>query len=122
MRQFNELDFLFHLALAKPTKNDLFVILLTALSKAFQDSWSHMCHRSEVRQHGIEMHERIFKAIRAKDPRPARRATRENLNRFLEDASQFSNLSSSRPATMAGPDPDTLRPHGEDGGSCEPDV
>jgi GntR family transcriptional repressor for pyruvate dehydrogenase complex len=86
MRRYNSLDFDFHLSLAKCTKNSLFVILMTALSGAFKSNWEHMHQRADVRGHGIQMHEKILKAIRSRDARQARRATRENLEAFLAHA------------------------------------
>jgi len=88
VRRYSDLDFEFHLSLAKCTKNSLFVILMTALSGAFKSNWEHMHRHAKVREHGIQMHERILKAIRSRDPRQARRATRENLEAFLADANQ----------------------------------
>lgn len=95
--RFNQLDFQFHLALAKCTKNDLFVILFSRLSDALMSAWARMCLRSEVRQHGIQMHEKIFEAIRVRDARAARRATRENLKCFLVDASAMAQVNESQP-------------------------
>lgn len=88
MHRYNDLDFEFHLSLAKCTKNALFVILVTALSGSFKSNWSHMHQKADVRKHGIEMHDRILKAIRSRDPRLARKATRENLVAFIADASR----------------------------------
>ncbi|HZT31175.1 MAG TPA: FadR/GntR family transcriptional regulator [Bryobacteraceae bacterium] len=88
MHRYNDLDFQFHLFLAKCTKNALFVILMSALSGSFKSSWTHMHQKAEVRTHGIQMHERILKAIRSRDPRLARKATRENLEAFMADASR----------------------------------
>jgi DNA-binding FadR family transcriptional regulator len=84
--RYNELDFEFHQTLAKATRNHFFMILLTALSDAFQGAWSHTHNRAENRGHGIEMHERILNAVRAHDSAAARQATRENLSAFLVDA------------------------------------
>lgn len=84
--RYNQLDFEFHQTLAKCTRNRFFIMLVTALSDAFQGTWSHTHHRSENRGHGIEMHEKILNAIRTHDPVAARQATRENLSAFLVDA------------------------------------
>ena len=86
LARYNQLDFEFHQALAKCTRNNFFVILVAALSDAFKGTWNQTHHRSENRGHGIEMHERILNAIRAHDPTAARQATRENLSAFLIDA------------------------------------
>jgi GntR family transcriptional repressor for pyruvate dehydrogenase complex len=84
--RYNDLDFEFHLTLARSTKNEFFVILLAALSGAFISSWALMHVSAEVRGHGLHMHDRILEAIRAHDPRRARRCTRDNLRAFLADA------------------------------------
>jgi GntR family transcriptional regulator, transcriptional repressor for pyruvate dehydrogenase complex len=85
---YNELDFQFHVALAKCTGNDFFVVLLTALSGAFKGAWSHTHNHPEVREHGLEMHEAIMRAIRAGKGNAARQATRNNLKAFLADVEQ----------------------------------
>lgn len=86
LERFNQLDFEFHQTLARCTCNDLFVILVAALSDAFKTTWNRTHHLSENRGHGIEMHDRILNAIRAHDPVAARQATRDNLSAFLLDA------------------------------------
>jgi GntR family transcriptional repressor for pyruvate dehydrogenase complex len=84
VRRYNDQDFDFHLKLAKSTKNELFAVLLTALTGSFLDSWDHLHNQPETRRQGIQMHQRILKAVRAKDPRAARKATRNNLKAFLK--------------------------------------
>lgn len=86
LRKYNDLDFEFHVMLARCTKNEFFVILLTALSSAFKSSWAHTHVHAEVRGHGMDMHEKIMDAIRSHDARRARRSTRDNLRAFLADA------------------------------------
>lgn len=87
LRKYNDLDFEFHVMLAHCTKNEFFVILLTALSGAFMSSWAQMHVHSEVRCHGLRMHEKIMDAIRSHDAKKARLCTRDNLRAFLADAS-----------------------------------
>jgi GntR family transcriptional regulator, transcriptional repressor for pyruvate dehydrogenase complex len=84
VREYNDIELQFHVFLAKCTKNEFFVILLNALSNAFSESWTDIHSRRETRRQGVDLHSRILAAISAKDPRAARRATRENLRAFLE--------------------------------------
>jgi GntR family transcriptional regulator, transcriptional repressor for pyruvate dehydrogenase complex len=86
LRRYNDLEFDFHLTLAKCTKNDLFVALLSALSGAFHESWTCIHDRAEARSGGVELHSKILKAVRAKDPQAARAATSDNLKAFLQAA------------------------------------
>ncbi len=84
LRSYNNLEFQFHVSLARCTKNELFVVLLSALSEAFKRSWTDIHAHSATRRHGVELHRNILNAIRSRDPRKARRATRENLKAFLK--------------------------------------
>jgi GntR family transcriptional regulator, transcriptional repressor for pyruvate dehydrogenase complex len=84
--EFEKVDLQFHLTLAKCTRNELFVILLGALSDALITAWASTVQREEVRKHAIQMHEKILQAILSGDARAARQATRDSLHCFLEDA------------------------------------
>ena len=84
LRSYNGLEFQFHVSLARCTKNELFVVLLSALFGAFNKSWSNIHCQPEARKHGVELHRGILSAIRSGDPRRARRATRDNLKAFLK--------------------------------------
>lgn len=84
LRRYNGIEFQFHVGLARCTKNELFVVLLSALFGAFAKSWSNIHAHSETRKEGVEFHRGILDAIRSGDPRRARRATRENLKAFLK--------------------------------------
>jgi GntR family transcriptional repressor for pyruvate dehydrogenase complex len=99
--RYNEIDFDFHLALAKCTRNNFFVLLITALSGAFKGTWSHMHHQPEIRRHGLEMNEKILDAIRAADPVAARHTTRENLTTFLADAESVQHADAPQAKTRA---------------------
>lgn len=102
MREYNQVELQFHLSLAQCTKNEFFVVLLNALSDAFSESWSDIHSRLETRKQGVDLHARILAAVSAKDPRAARRATRENLKAFLE-ASPGSCCGPSKPAKADRP-------------------
>ncbi|MCZ2079486.1 MAG: FadR family transcriptional regulator [Bryobacterales bacterium] len=99
LRRYNELEFDFHLTLARCTKNELFVILLSALSGAFHQSWACIHNRPETRKQGVELHRKILKAVREKDSRAARQATDNNLEAFLQASLE--------------PDPEKARNHQE---------
>ncbi len=86
--EFERIDLQFHLAVAESTRNELFVLLLSALSDALLTAWARISQRAEVRERGIQMHDKMFSAIRQRDPQGARRATRENLDRFLADVAR----------------------------------
>jgi GntR family transcriptional regulator, transcriptional repressor for pyruvate dehydrogenase complex len=90
LARYNDLDFQFHLMLAKCTHNDFFVVLMTALSEAFKSTWNRLHVHADVRSHGMELHDKILNAIRARDPHAARQATQENLKAFLADAEEKS--------------------------------
>jgi hypothetical protein len=59
---------------------------MTALAGAFKSNWEHQ--HAKVREHGIQMNERILKAIRSRDP-VRRGEPRERIwKAFLVDANQ----------------------------------
>lgn len=84
LRYYNALEFQFHLNLARATKNELFVVLLSALFGAFNRSWCDIHAASATRKQGVELHRGILTALRSGNASRARRATRENLKAFLK--------------------------------------
>jgi GntR family transcriptional repressor for pyruvate dehydrogenase complex len=104
LRCYNELEFQFHVGLAKATKNELFVVLLTALWGAFDRNWMHIHCRREMREQGVGLHTSILRAIAGKNPRAARRATRDNLRAFLKASMQAQD--SEKADGAAAPDGD----------------
>jgi DNA-binding FadR family transcriptional regulator len=89
LRTYNGLEFQFHVQLARCTKNELFVVLLSALFGAFNKSWSSIHCQPDTRKSGVELHKGILTAIRSGDPRRARRATRDNLKAFLKASKEL---------------------------------
>ena len=83
LRHYNHLEFQFHIGLARCSKNELLVVLLSALFGALDKTWSNIHAHCETRQGGVELHRGILDAIRSRDPRRARKAVRENLKAFL---------------------------------------
>ena len=92
MRSYNGLEFQFHVQLARCTKNELFVVLLSALFGAFNKSWSNIHCQPDTRKHGVDLHKGILAAIRSGDPRRARRATRDNLKAFLKASKELKQI------------------------------
>jgi GntR family transcriptional regulator, transcriptional repressor for pyruvate dehydrogenase complex len=89
LRSYNGLEFQFHVHLSRCTKNELFVVLLSALFGAFTKSWSDIHCQPDTRKHGVDLHKGILAAIRSGDPRGARRATRNNLKAFLKASKEL---------------------------------
>jgi GntR family transcriptional regulator, transcriptional repressor for pyruvate dehydrogenase complex len=76
-----EFDSAFHVAIARASENHTLVQVVAALTEALRDSRELSFQPEPAGRAAIEGHRAILDALRAKDPRAARRAMRKHLDR-----------------------------------------
>lgn len=74
LEQYAELDVAFHLALGRATHNELYVMLLTTITRLLSQTIQVALHAAEASQQGSARHRQIVAAIEAHDPALARAA------------------------------------------------
>ena len=80
--QQTEPDLDFHLTLANASKNKLFISVLQGISGRIE-SWIHSSKMAHMEQ-GLQLHQRVFDAIKARDAKAARNAMRDHMNLHKE--------------------------------------
>jgi GntR family transcriptional regulator, transcriptional repressor for pyruvate dehydrogenase complex len=97
--KFQELDLEFHLSIAASSKNEVLAELLGHIRGALQE----LIQKSLLPRNGMELackqHERIFEALKQRNPAAARKAIRAHLNAFQRGYNSLRRAKPGSPST-----------------------
>src|ERR1035441_622555 len=96
-------DVLFHRILSQASGNPILAALMETITSALYDKRSKTVERSTDLRESAEMHRRIYRAIRARDPVEARKLMEQHLR--MAETAQGMERRMTRKSTNAGSRP-----------------